>query len=452
MQAKKAYAVRLREPSPEQFELIYAEELFYINKARRQGLFRKRNACLDKYYESISAYDYYLTLFGDAEKRRVYHLNRKYPRRASGYDELEALAMTTSEIFISDCDYFGDFWSANTQKVQYALTLDIDQIDPTKTETLCRRINKAKVKPTLLLSSGNGVHLKYVFDVPVETYAYRKPFLKHLQQALYRRFKGMGHSTNLALIQPYRMAGSRTKFGDITRGFVVGSKVNIEVLAKYAGLRIPPGWNGKMYAPTPGYKEGKEPVVKNFDVASCPQPGCNRHVIRLESRKVSEFYFWACPDRSHPLCEDVNGQPGGILTFKNCEKNSIRKIRADQASLLEEIRLETGSAEKMILPDAHIRFYEYCLQRCYTHLKPGHRRRGLWALAIVGYKSRRYVSKGRLVEDLEALVRHLNALTPADPLGEDDLKNALLGWKNKYADRTAETLEEHFGWKFERKS
>ncbi|MHB8250653.1 type I DNA topoisomerase [Acidithiobacillus sp.] len=56
---------------------------------------------------------------------------------------------------------------------------------------------------------------------------------------------------------------------------------------------------------------GAMPAGSAPETAPCPVDGCGGSVRRLESKKKSGTYFWACSNReAHGLLQDADGQPG----------------------------------------------------------------------------------------------------------------------------------------------
>ena len=49
---------------------------------------------------------------------------------------------------------------------------------------------------------------------------------------------------------------------------------------------------------------------ENAPKAPCPEEGCGEMMIKRESRKKKGSFFWACPNKKHPLRADDDGKPG----------------------------------------------------------------------------------------------------------------------------------------------
>jgi DNA topoisomerase-3 len=54
----------------------------------------------------------------------------------------------------------------------------------------------------------------------------------------------------------------------------------------------------------------------------CPVAGCDQMMIRLQSKKNKDFYFWKCKNENHPLRFDDNGSPGNEMKSQNQKKRS----------------------------------------------------------------------------------------------------------------------------------
>lgn len=95
------------------------------------------------------------------------------------------------------------------------------------------------------------------------------------------------------------------------------------------------------------------------------------------------------------------------------------------------------------------RLFWYCGDRTYKMTDLGNRYLALFALAIVGYKCR--VPQEKVVGEMESLIDCWNSVHPDNPVAYSEIKKAMKGYSQDYVMVTAATLEEYFGWSFERK-
>ena len=95
------------------------------------------------------------------------------------------------------------------------------------------------------------------------------------------------------------------------------------------------------------------------------------------------------------------------------------------------------------------RLFWYCGDRTYKLTDLGNRYLALFALAIVGYKCR--VPQEKVIYEMESLIDCWNSVHPDNPVAYSEIKKAMKGYSQDYVMVTAATLEEYFGWSFERK-
>lgn len=62
-------------------------------------------------------------------------------------------------------------------------------------------------------------------------------------------------------------------------------------------------------------KPGKPIIDPNAPKAPCPTKGCKNMMTLVQSRKNANFYYWKCPDSNHQLRLNNNGKPGEVMTF-----------------------------------------------------------------------------------------------------------------------------------------
>ena len=95
------------------------------------------------------------------------------------------------------------------------------------------------------------------------------------------------------------------------------------------------------------------------------------------------------------------------------------------------------------------RLFWYCGDRTYKMTDLGNRYLALFALAIVGYKCR--VPQEKVIGEMESLIDCWNSVHPDNPVAYSEIKKAMKGYSQDFVMVTAATLEEYFGWSFERK-
>jgi hypothetical protein len=132
----------------------------------------------------------------------------------------------------------------NAQQMN-ALVFDLDGVGRRELENLIMRFTTETMfrplpQPTFLVCSGNGLHLYYVFEQPIELFPNIKLQVKNLKYDLTFRLWDYTVTSQVEKIQyqsinqTFRMVGSiNSKYGNIVRAFKVGEKTTIEELNKY---------------------------------------------------------------------------------------------------------------------------------------------------------------------------------------------------------------------------
>ena len=192
----------------------------------------------------LSPYDFYEAIFGPEyiDRDYIYVLEEeKTYRIAKGFDSLADIAMFRKDTYIPMASFFNRHYKTDKLEKLYALVVDIDEIRPGNLKMLIKsNLSNHKIKPTLIMNSGSGVHLYYVFSTPIECYHHRKAKLKELHTELKKLFQLKPGSANaykldkkVTLIQSYRVLGSLNKFGQTTTGIQFSIKTSVEELCKW---------------------------------------------------------------------------------------------------------------------------------------------------------------------------------------------------------------------------
>ena len=157
---------------------------------------------------------------------------------------------------------------------------------------------------------------------------------------------------------------------------------------------------------------------------------------------------WKCGDKWHARAlakrlgidgEDLDLQQRPLLSQREYKEEKDR--RAAQAGKPKKQKKQWRSSL-----EGNFGFYESCLQRCYEKTPEGTRYRSLVGLTMVAYKVR--LPKERLEQDLMQLLVHYNQI--GKHMSQKEVKKALRAYNAK-ADRCRSgTLEEWFGWEFQR--
>ena len=208
--------------------------------------FSQKTALLKKAFEGrqIAPYQMLTTIFKDDNCEMKYTIESKgaVKEPARGFDELIDIAHQRSDIYISMGTYFKNYLSQATLKEIHALVVDLDHITPSDLKQLITNIDKHHtVKPTIIMNSGQGVHLYYIFDQPVQCFKQVKSELKEMQYRLENQFINPSAAYKVdrhSIVQSYRVTGSLTKLGDLTQAFKSGRTLSIAEVAKWLGVAL----------------------------------------------------------------------------------------------------------------------------------------------------------------------------------------------------------------------
>ena len=107
------------------------------------------------------------------------------------------------------------------------------------------------------------------------------------------------------------------------------------------------------------------------------------------------------------------------------------------------------AANVLFMPNAKRKFFRYCAERVFKYTDLGSRYMALFGIAIVGYKT--HTPRAEVVAEMESLVKIWNRKNPENPVEWREIDKAMEGYSQKFLMVRSATLEEYFGWQFERK-
>ena len=207
-------------------ELDYKKQQYIRN-------YNIRSQLLDERYKALSPKQFYRILFpsgwletkGEQKKGGVNAIMTVIPQTAVKYTPeeqalLESEGKTKARAFnriitddldeigkykglsffslISPVSYYGRKHSSKNARWLHSLTFDIDDVNESNMESLLRFTEKINLlpKPTMIVNSGGGLHLYYVFENPIPMLPQYKQALNDFKEALTRQLWTKWTSSN----------------------------------------------------------------------------------------------------------------------------------------------------------------------------------------------------------------------------------------------------------------
>lgn len=220
---------------------------------------------LEHHCDEISSKDFYRLIFpkGELEKKGEY-VNGKYNaiavsislnkiKRYTVTDDLDVvdqLCQSNDFSIMAPISYIGKSRKSGNARLLYALAFDLDGLKPDIIDGVPIGIRTLfwqfdgrgpsgyLPKPTMIVMSGTGVHLYYVFEKPIRLFPNVIKQLENYKRRLTWQLWTQGVSDfpdqvqYESLFQGFRMPGTVTKQGTRVRAFVVdqGDKVTMEYM------------------------------------------------------------------------------------------------------------------------------------------------------------------------------------------------------------------------------
>lgn len=227
---------------------------------------------LDQHFDEIEPREFYRNIFplGELDKAGEY-TEHKYTgilievtkdkknngqpkiKRYTVTDDLNAIdeALKTENFCImSPLSYAGKKRSSENARFAYAIAFDVDGLRIKENGRPIGLMNlwnghigrvKRLPKPTMIVSSGTGLHLYYVFEKPIPLF---ENIAKQLQQFKHRmtemiwnegivNIKSDADIQQEGIYQGFRLPGTITKQGDRAKAFLTGEKVTMEYLNSF---------------------------------------------------------------------------------------------------------------------------------------------------------------------------------------------------------------------------
>ena len=316
--------------------------------------FKNKTDILHNNLAPVSPFQLYSEIFhDDLERDFVYVIDNKTYKVAKGYDELMEIAGRRSDVYMSLTSAYGNSRKKDLLKELFAFVVDIDHITPNDLKDLLKKIKSQpkKIQPSFLVNSGQGLHIYYALSQPVQCYARVVDNLSKMQSALediYANDQATYKIDKHYIAQSYRIFGSLTKIGELTRGFTVNNKpIEIEDIAAWLGTE----WKEIVFqsAKQQPIKSTIKPVIKTnsttkkTNVIHIPnqKPSFYSHVLGRMRSEVNEGHRytallalvvagWKCRVSRDRVEHDVHV----LIEYYNSRDNSkIKPTEFDKAML-----------------------------------------------------------------------------------------------------------------------
>lgn len=221
--------------------------------------FSKKKELLDDSFEKITPEQCYRQIFGDVSmpcKLLVQEIEKT--KNAKNFSEVEKYLAEFSGV----CVYLQDFFRNLTAKYRninkyYGFVVDLDNVRSAVLPEIIAKIKTVAHKPNIIVSSGNGIHLYYLFSEPFDFYSYtyvvsmldyrKRQDVFNIVKQVYDKLCDMyeddrfGYKVDRGhLSRPIRMCGSTTKNVNLrTIGYQVSDeRKSLEEYAELVGVQL----------------------------------------------------------------------------------------------------------------------------------------------------------------------------------------------------------------------
>ena len=129
--------------------------------------------------------------------------------------------------------------------------------------------------------------------------------------------------------------------------------------------------------------------------------------------------------------------------------NYVKKTKSGPEPAKREKTLATVLPFKK-RPDPNMKMFRYCAERIFRETDLGNRYMALFGLAVMAFKCH-IKQRELIIEEMESLVECWNSQHPENPVKPSEIDKAMEGYSKRFLRVHATTLEDYFGWSFERK-
>lgn len=197
----------------------------------------------------------YTAIAIEVTKDKIVYENGRKREKVNRYtvtddlDNIDLLLYSDNFCIIAPISYAGKSRKSENARFMYALCVELDNLVDVKgnhqgLKSLIHQWSE-KVhwlpKPTYIVASGNGVHLYYIFQKPIPLFknvaASLSKYKEKLTTKLWNRHTTYDYSKEKiqqeSIFQAFRMVGTKTKSGDVTRAFLVGEPVSVDYMNSF---------------------------------------------------------------------------------------------------------------------------------------------------------------------------------------------------------------------------
>ena len=409
-----------------------------------QSDFRKKEELLSSHFDKITPADYYQQVFGDEKvpcKLFVQEIEKyKFAKDFSAVEKYQA-------DFRGVCVYLQSFFrnmTASHRNIDkyYGFVVDLDNVRSAGLPEVIAKIKNTSYKPNIVVSSGNGIHLYYLFSQPFDFYSFtyvvsmldyrKRELVMKVVNQVYDKLCDMYEDDEVGykvdrghLSRPIRMCGSTTKNVNFrTVGYTItNERMSLEEYAEMFGVEL---IDDRVATSIDQY------LQKDFDempeIISEPAPDIAQPTEKSEKSGIFD---------------DINTT---FVEYYRDNKADVRARWLEYAKRLgDEDRPATATAQvrqkKQTAKESNHSNYISTLLRIKFGAKVGNRQK---LLLIFCSRAAMYrVPEQRMKDDAREIMMYWNEKWPNDVVRDKELESAFHGYK-RYRFRN-ETIKQQTG-------
>ena len=224
-----------------------------------QADFRKKEELLSKHFSKITPEEYYRQIFGSVESPSKLLLQEPGQcKNVKNFKQAEEYLAEHEHVSL----YLQSFFKNSLPKIAlidkcFGIVVELDNVRSARLPDLITKISSIDLKPSMLVSSGNGIHLYYLFSEPFDFFSFtsticmlgyiKREDVFEVVKQVYNKLsdlyvdEGIGYKVDrMHLSQPIRMCGSTTKNVNFrTVGYRVSNeRRSLEEYAELLGVEL----------------------------------------------------------------------------------------------------------------------------------------------------------------------------------------------------------------------